>query len=235
MSYPTFPHLTVTPEEAGAAKLGAPNLRDFVEPLVATPLSAAELELDENTPDPLISVEGERLTDLKAYWETGMRSTLPTSLIRASVLPLLDLASKAFPSDWGLAIFDAYRPLALQRKLYTAAYSEGDLEPGFVIVPSENPLTPPPHVTGAALDLTLTWKGQALALGTSFDSFVPAAGRTSFEDHDSLTRDLRRALSAVMIAAGFVPYAQEWWHFEHGTGRWAAMTGERPKFGQPLA
>jgi len=34
-----------------------------------------------------------------------------------------------------------------------------------------------------------------------------------------------------MRKAGFVVYDGEWWHFEFGTRRWAALTGSAPLFG----
>jgi D-alanyl-D-alanine dipeptidase len=34
-----------------------------------------------------------------------------------------------------------------------------------------------------------------------------------------------------MASKGFVVFDGEWWHFEYGTRRWAAITGGTPRFG----
>ena len=34
-----------------------------------------------------------------------------------------------------------------------------------------------------------------------------------------------------MRSAGFVVLHCEWWHFEFGTRRWAAITGNQPRYG----
>ena len=80
--------------------------------------------------------------------------------------------SKRFPG-WKIQIFDAYRPIAVQQFMvdYTlnevaqaAGQSIDSLSPAeqqvlreqvyqFWAVPSRNPLTPPPHSTGAAIDV----------------------------------------------------------------------------------
>jgi hypothetical protein len=72
-----------------------------------------------------------------------------------------DLAAESLPRGFGLAVFDAWRPLAL----FTA---EGD---------------PPPHLTGGAVDLTLSWQGTPLALGTGFDDFSSRAAADVFEKY----------------------------------------------------
>ena len=38
-----------------------------------------------------------------------------------------------------------------------------------------------------------------------------------------------------MTAAGFVVFDGEWWHFEYGTRRWGAVTGNAPLFGPAAA
>ncbi|WP_281370752.1 M15 family metallopeptidase, partial [Nocardioides stalactiti] len=106
-----------------------------------------------------------------------------------------------------------------------------DIEPGFVSAPSADPATPPPHLTGGTVDITLAFDGSPLALGTDFDEFVPAAHADALEHEPGLARDLRRLLWSAMTGAGFVVLTQEWWHFESGTRRWAAVTGGKPRYG----
>ena len=81
------------------------------------------------------------------------------------------------------------------------------------------------------MDVTLTWKGRPLALGTPFDDFSDAAAADALEASPCSERELRRLLYWTMRAEGFVVVDCEWWHFEHGTRRWAALTGHSPKYG----
>ena len=112
-----------------------------------------------------------------------------------------------------------------------------DLPPGFVAEAIDDPRTPPAHLTGGTVDLTLSHDGIPLALGTTFDDFTATAHADHFEDPAPaaekllVVRDLRRLLVAAMAAEGFVVLHNEWWHFEHGTRYWAAVTGGRPRFG----
>ena len=147
----------------------------------------------------------------------------------------LALAAATLPSGYGLAVFDAWRPLVLQQALYEAAYADPTLPPGFVSEPSTDPATPPPHLTGGTLDVTLTHRGAALALGTDFDDFTAAAHTAFFEKTPGSVREHRRLLYWAMATAGFVVIDCEWWHFEYGTRRWAALTGSTPLFGAAQA
>jgi D-alanyl-D-alanine dipeptidase len=49
-------------------------------------------------------------------------------------------------------------------------------------------------VSGGTVDLTLSYRGTPLALGTSFDNFDQYAAITAFEEADSIVRRLRRLL-----------------------------------------
>ena len=47
----------------------------------------------------------------------------------------------------------------------------------------------------------------------------------AFEQTDSIVRRLRRLLYSSMRRQEFIVYSGEWWHFEYGTPRWAAISG----------
>ncbi|MEA5440998.1 M15 family metallopeptidase [Cyanobium gracile] len=147
---------------------------------------------------------------------------------------------------WRLAIFDAWRPLAVQafmvRHAFREACRERSLDPDaagpaqaavaaevdrFWAPPSPDPATPPPHSTGAAVDLTLAEAdGRPLAMGGEID----AIGPISHPDHyaeappgsEAADWHVRRLLLVgVMAAAGFAQHPNEWWHFSHGDQLWA--------------
>jgi D-alanyl-D-alanine dipeptidase len=175
--------------------------------------------------------------------------------LRAGVIQRLLQAQQllqAERSEWRLAIFDAWRPVAVQAFMVDHALEQACRERGidphradperqavaaevgrFWAPPSEDPATPPPHSTGAAVDLTLAdLQGRPLAMGGDID----AIGANSEPDHyagaavgsESACWHRRRCLlAAVMAAADFAQHPHEWWHFSHGDQLWAWRQGRR--------
>jgi D-alanyl-D-alanine dipeptidase len=160
---------------------------------------------------------------------------------------------------WRLKLFDAYRPLAVQAfmvwrefqhqaqlagKSLTQYANPDDLakhDPQtydalaikvfeFWSIPSDDPRTPPPHSTGAAVDLTLEDEsGQEIDMGCPIDETTEraypehfaAAGtppECDFHRH-------RQLLNDVMTCAGFCRHGNEWWHFSLGDQMWAWSLG----------
>jgi D-alanyl-D-alanine dipeptidase len=213
-------------------------------PLPGVPAGAAGDE------DPLVQVEG--ISMVGVYRRHEFPYAVDRAYLRSEVAERLAAAAGTLPAPFGLAVFDGWRDPRLQQFLYDRAYAEPGLPPGFVAPPTGDPTRPTPHSTGGTVDLTLTWEGQPLGLGTEFDEFtvraftralesdlpddasaeVPdwAEAREGAEAPDVLARDLRRLLYAVMSSQGFVVLAREWWHFEYGTRLWSAVTGEAPLY-----
>lgn len=179
----------------------------------------------------LTPLAGERVVDLSAYWHAEVNEARRVSVARPEVVAKVQAAARRLPAGFGLAVFDAWRPLAVQQALFDAAYADTTLSPGFVTPPSSDPRTPPPHLTGGTVDVTLTWKGITLALGTAFDDFTARAHARALEGTLDPSRDLRRVLYWTMRSVGFVVIDCEWWHFEYGTRRWAAITDRDPIYG----
>ncbi len=147
--------------------------------------------------------------------------------LRAEVVARLQQAAAKLPDGFGIAVLDGWRSMSFQRELiaYYRAMHPG-LQDGYVSDPDEARIVPP-HVTGGAVDLTLSWDGRALALGTDFDDFSSLARPEALEGDATapLARDLRRLLASVLIDAGFAPYPLEWWHWSYGDQWWAAQRG----------
>jgi len=223
---------TVTPE-------GLDGLHDdLLTPMRCPPIGAlhepatmppAPLHADGD--EPLVRPDHRRIRLLAPYFHEGWQHARPDTWIRAGLAERLGAVADALPAGFGLAVFDAWRPLALQAELFDAAYGDNRLPPGFIADPDPDPTTPPAHLTGGAVDLTLTWHAAPLALGTSFDDFTALAAADALEWHPGTSRDLRRLLIAAMRSAGFIVLDIEWWHFEWGTRRWAAIRGERCRYG----
>ena len=242
-----FGSLTRRPDQVG---LTASRLRDVLGVVELSPIGPLTIPeavppvTDPAADDPLVPVAGPGLRVLGAYRAEGWPHALAGGYLRSSVVERLARVAAALPEPFALAVFDAWRPLALQAALFDAAYADPTLPPGFVAEPDPDPATPPAHLTGGTVDLTLSFDGVPLALGTGFDDFTAAAHADRFEtdagapaaigveaERRLVIRDLRRLLVAAMRAEGFVVLHNEWWHFEHGTRYWAAVTGASPRFG----
>lgn len=157
--------------------------------------------------------------------------------------------------DWRMMIFDAYRPVAVQQFMVNYTFAQAlqarNLKPEAVTepeqqslwqevyklwaVPSTNPLTPPPHSTGAAIDVTLAdAKGCPVDMGSDIDElsershpdyFVAIAAdpgvTTEARTRAGQAHANRQLLAQVMAAAGFQRHLDEWWHFSLGDQMWA--------------
>lgn len=209
--------------EAGVAIADERPLPYLIEP--ALPLVTDPVD------EPMVPVAHPRIRVLGNYWHAGWVHARPDCWLRADAMDRLVAVVDGLSERWGLAVYDAWRPLALQAELYDAAYADSSLPPGFVAPPVTNPQAPPPHLTGGTVDLTLTLDGTPLALGTDFDGFTDQAAAMALEDVAGVDRELRRRLYWAMRAQGFVALTFEWWHFEYGTPRWAGVTGRSPFYG----
>lgn len=175
--------------------------------------------------EPLVPVAGVLKTHPVYSW-LGFEHGPGTMRLRRGVLERLQGASRRLPADFGIVVIDAHRTRAFQAELL-AHYRKAAQTPlaGFVSDPwSNSPV--PPHTTGGAVDLTLSWRGAVLGLGTDFDAFLPGAALTALEDQvGSPARELRRLLASVLQAEGMSALASEWWHWSYGDQYWAAQTG----------
>lgn len=128
---------------------------------------------------------------------------------RALLLPvaaerLARVQARLQADGYGLKVWDAYRPLAVQRRLWEALP-----DPRFVADPARGSN----HNRGAAVDVTLVDReGNALEMPGDFGDF-----ERSRRDDPAMTEAARRHLAILtdaMAAEGFVPYPAEWWHFD---------------------
>ena len=107
----------------------------------------------------------------------------------------------------GLKIYDGYRPLSVQQKMWDLIRDER-----YVSDPSKNRGR---HTRGTAIDVTLIDRlGNELKMPTAFDDFTERAHRSSTQ-WTAEERANSRKLEAVMTKHGFIPYPYEWWHFDY--------------------
>lgn len=105
-----------------------------------------------------------------------------------------------------LKIFDAYRPLSVQRKMWAIVPN-----PDYVADPKKGSR----HNRGAAVDVTLIRlaDGAELPMPTPYDDFTKKAHR-EFMDLPADALRNRALLEQVRVKHGFVGLPAEWWHFD---------------------
>lgn len=161
---------------------------------------------------------------------------------------------------WRLKLFDAYRPIEVQAFMvwreFRAQAARASLElpeqgdPATLVrthpdlfallapsvfrfwgIPSNDPRTPPPHATGAAIDLTLEdAAGREVDMGCPIDETTERAYPNHYAADNSAggrrIHGCRLLLKAVMTTAGFAQHPNEWWHFSMGDQMWAWTLGK---------
>jgi len=166
--------------------------------------------------------------------------------------------------DWNIQIFDAYRPIAVQRYMVNHTFEQMLQAKNLLATslsaerhqallqevyqfwaePSLDPETPPPHSTGAALDVTLVDQiGTPIEMGSPIDELSPRSHPDYYSAPDlasDSTRDSalessleeqtfhqnRLLLRQSMKSAGFEQHPNEWWHFSYGDQLWAWSAGQ---------
>ncbi len=148
----------------------------------------------------------------------------PCALLARPAAQALRAASDEFVRlGYRIKVFDAYRPqravddfVAWARDLsdqrmkpvfYPGVDKSELFERGYIAARSA-------HSRGGCLDMTLldAASGREVDMGSSFDFF----GEVSHGDYAGLAPEQlanRALLRDVMVRHGFVPYAEEWWHF----------------------
>lgn len=105
---------------------------------------------------------------------------------------------------YGLKIWDAYRPLAVQKRMWVKQPYKG-----FVA----NPKYGSNHNRGAAVDVTLVDSlGNEVEMPTKFDEFSARAG-SNYPSVSPQALKHRKILQDAMRYYGFTTIKSEWWHF----------------------
>jgi len=127
-------------------------------------------------------------------------------LRRAPAQKLRAIQAELANTGLGLKIFDGYRPLSVQRKMW-AVFPQ----PGYVADPKKGSR----HNRGAAVDVTLIRlkDGTELPMPTPYDDFTERAHR-DFMDLPAEAIRNRQLLEQMMTRHGFVGLPTEWWHFD---------------------
>ncbi|MBL1209612.1 M15 family metallopeptidase [Geminocystis sp. GBBB08] len=169
--------------------------------------------------------------------------------VRKEVLERLFKAKnklKEIKPHWQIKIFDAYRPVTVQQfmvdytfnsiccdrhidsNLLTGEQKASIYQEVYQIwaIPSNNPLTPPPHSTGSAIDLTLVDEnGLEVNMGGEIDELSersnPNYYKNSTNSQERVFHENREILLEIMTKGEFRQHQGEWWHFSYGDQMWA--------------
>jgi D-alanyl-D-alanine dipeptidase len=169
------------------------------------PEASAEL-IDIKTIDPTIVTELRYATASniagRAIYPPGM-----PALVRRDVAYRLAAAQQFLRAhQFGLKIWDAYRPKEAQLVLWQAARNNSYVADPHDTIGSM-------HTRGAAVDATLVdASGREVAMPTDFDNFTPAASIKYIGNNPQIRFNLTM-LQRAMARAGFYGLRTEWWHF----------------------
>ncbi|MCU0948039.1 MAG: M15 family metallopeptidase [Porphyrobacter sp.] len=114
--------------------------------------------------------------------------------------------TRAEAAGYGLVIFDAYRPWRITRTMWEATPPD---RREFVADPAIGSR----HNRGCSIDLSLHRGGVEVAMPSPYDDFTPAAYRSNTAA-PAAALTASRMLEEWMVAEGFVPLANEWWHYD---------------------
>ena len=112
-------------------------------------------------------------------------------------------------SEYSLLIWDAYRPVSAQYRLWEVCPN-----PVYVANPTNGFSK---HSRGNTVDISLIrTNGDPVEMPSGFDDFTSRADR-DYSDVSQAAGENASYLEAVMTAAGFVGYSGEWWHYSDST------------------
>ena len=193
-----------------------------------------------------IEDNGEPLVDFLAFCDSDRLLLSPkhpvfefprVHLLRRSVAEMVCRAAHALPDGLRLQIVEGYRPIAVQRAMFAHALEQARakmpdaseraiwLEAGRYSAPPDA-ATPPPHLTGGAVDLEIIGaQGVRLDFTSPFDLLDNAQAAFDAPGLSDEARRNRELLRSVLEPTGLTSYADEWWHWSYGDNGWALRVG----------
>lgn len=132
-----------------------------------------------------------------------------TKLRYGTLKKLMAAAEELRSLGYKLVIWDAYRPVEAQYKLWTV-YPVSDYV--------ANPITGnSKHSKGCTVDISMVkLDGTAVEMPSDFDDFSARADR-DYSDVSQEAKNNALILENAMKKAGFNPYSMEWWHYNDAT------------------
>jgi len=178
-------------------------------------LAAMLLSMHANANGPLVDIQSENPTILVELRYAGSNNLLKQplypqgtrALARPEIASALNTAQTFLRRyQYGLKIWDAYRPATAQTRLWEASHNSDYVANPEIGVGSL-------HSWGIAVDATLvdSWN-RPVSMPSDFDDFTPAAMWRYMGPSNEILGHLR-LLQYAMHRAGFWGMRTEWWHF----------------------
>ncbi len=198
---------------------------------------------DANLPEPLVISEIENPVSLTEINEADGIFFNPKftqiKLIRTYIYNLLKNAQKHLPQGYHFVVYEAYRPMEAQIKLWDGVVAQQKKMHPEMDVNSEefialcdvfaaNPYRQGSgHQSGASVDISLIDDA-----GKEYDMGGTVRGFDETADFDCPNispegRKNREILRDALSKSGLVNYPSEWWHYSFGDRLWARLTGSK--------
>jgi D-alanyl-D-alanine dipeptidase len=185
--------------------------------------STSELEIADSTFVNLKSYSDDFVYDMKYATEDNFLKAkvydCSECYLRLKTVKALLTANKKFAlKGLRIKLFDCYRPLDIQKKMWQIVSN-----PKYVADPSKGSI----HNRGGAVDITLVNKdGMEFDMGTSFDYFGAEAAH-NYNKLAAKVKQNRLLLKNTMLSAGFLSFDSEWWHYNLKTALKDSVSNEK--------
>src|SRR5579883_1005954 len=199
--------------------------RSFGEPL--TKLRAVPIE---DNGEPLVdpTTLSKRLRFAPKHPKFAELNNRRTPKVRRQVAEMLAQAADSLPAGIDIEIIEGFRPLAQQRMMYNHLRNEFAAKhpewnkatlnrvTNAMSAPPEDK-SPPPHTTGAAVDLCLidANTGNWLDMTSPFE-WDETSAPTLMKGLSKRAQENRKLLIETLEKTGLTNYAGEWWHWSYG-------------------
>jgi D-alanyl-D-alanine dipeptidase len=161
--------------------------------------------------------------------------------LRVSVYKKLVEAQKLLPDNLKFRLYEGYRSLQLQEKLFNNRYQELEIKyPSWnkerIFTETVKLVSPvinfdgskniPAHSTGGAFDIYLIdEKGELMDMGIETKDWAKdtdgSISQTDSKNISEQAQKYRKIMSEVLTKVGFVNYPTEYWHWSYGDRYWA--------------
>lgn len=205
------------------------------------------IPIQENN-DPLIDLKDQNKISF------GPSPEIPNNMeytkIRRTVYEKLLEAQNTLPNNLKFCLYEGYRSLKLQEKLFNdryiflqQAYPDWQHEQLFQettkmvspVINFDGSCNIPPHSTGAAIDIYLVNKqGDIVDMGINvadwmkdIDGSISQTNSTKISDK---AKEHRLIMSRALNDVGFINYPREYWHWSYGDRYWAYHMGMKFAF-----
>lgn len=155
-------------------------------------------------------IDGTIVTDMRYATKNNFTGQqlypVALALLQRGTANKLKAANERVKRDgFGIKVWDAYRPLDVQKKLWSTTPDRRYVA---------NPAYGSKHNRGSAVDVTLVNDtGDEVEMPTEFDHFSKQAWRSYTGNTPGAQRNMEY-LGRVMAECGFIPSSTEWWHFD---------------------